>query len=129
MELMLIRTFSPLTAPRSYTETDLPRADQYAFAGGLELAQYQRTHEAATNVLHFLGLMRIVPGPADRIVEPPDQINDVDVHVVDGLNGVEAFAGLACVVMAEQLARMELGDEEGDGHGAIFDLVLRVVLV
>src|SRR3569832_483532 len=53
-------------------------------AGGLELAQYQRTLEAATNVLHFLGLMRIVPGPADRIVEKPDQINDVVVNVLGG---------------------------------------------
>src|SRR3569832_1942393 len=43
MELMLIRTFSPLTAPRSYTETDLPRADQYAFAGGVAVAYTHRS--------------------------------------------------------------------------------------
>src|SRR3569832_457872 len=124
--------------------------------------------------------MRIVPGPADRIVEKPDQINDVVVNVlgggcapmkhveqlefeaetvtlhddvigmqiavifpqlvyrldasrqgvqeVHGQKGVEALARLACEEMAEQLAHNELGDQEGDGHAAIIDLVLRVVL-
>src|SRR3569832_423225 len=124
--------------------------------------------------------MRIVPGPADRIVEKSDQINDVVENVlggrcapmkqvekleleaetvalhddvigmqnavifpqlvyrlvdtrqglleVHGLIGVEALAGLAGEEMAEQLALDELGDQEGDGHAAVIDLVLRVVL-
>src|SRR3569832_856062 len=85
-------------------------------AGGLELAQNQRTLEAATNVLHILGLMRIVPGPADRIVEKSDQINDVVVKVLGG----------RCAPM-KHVEQLELEAETVELHDDVIGMKIDVI--
>lgn len=74
---MLTRTFAPLTAPRSYTEMSLSRADQYAFAGGVAVAYTHRSPCKDTANEDAVGL---IPVDAQSAV----------LVIADGLGGLPA---------------------------------------